>query len=60
MTSPSPVATSSPRNAAIQTFVPWFQSCANETAETVIVDAIEMSISPAITTNVSPNAISPM
>ena len=36
------------------------RSRAKQTAETAIVDATEMSISPAMTTNVRPNASSPM
>ena len=56
---PSAAAIASPARAASQTLAPACQICANDTADTVIVDATEMSISPAITTNVSPNAIRP-
>ena len=46
--------------AAIQMLAPAFQICAHATAETAIVDATEMSISPATTTNVRPKASRPM
>jgi hypothetical protein len=60
LTSPSAVATASPATAASQTFAPAAKSCAKLTTETASVDAIEMSISPATTTNVRPKASRPM
>ena len=59
-TSPSVVATARPASPASQTLTPACQISAQQTAATVMFDATEMSISPAMTTNVRPKAISPM
>jgi hypothetical protein len=57
---PRATATPSPARAASQTFTPALQISAIETAATAMIDMTEMSISPAMTTNVRPKAARPM
>src|SRR5262249_59465223 len=54
LTRPSPPAIARPIAVATQTSTPLCQSCANDTADTALVEQTERPISPAITTDVRP------